>query len=259
MARITTFYILLFSLELQTMYRSVKLITFDAMNTLFTTKHPPAKTYLLAAKALYPQLEEESEKIDCLVQQNFSSVFKKYYADYTKMGQSRKTSKDFWHNLIGETLNKSGVSLTDNDMKNVTNKLYKDYETTLHWEAYPEVEHVLQKLQGLKIRMGIVSNFDERLEKVLASLDLIKYFEFVVYPPVSGGIGKPDPRFYQLVVDRFANCRANEILHVGDSLQLDYEAAEKVGINGLLIDRSNQEQGNDFQTISSLNALPELL
>ena len=240
------------------MLRTVKLITFDAMDTLFTTKNQPGVSYFLAAKTLYPKLEKSSGKIEGLIKQSFRSVFSKYYKDYTKKGQSRDTCKEFWHNVIGETLDKSGVSLEDNEMRRVTNKLYEDFETSLNWEAFSEVGETLEKLHSMNVRLGIVSNFDERLDKVLISLDLKKYFEFIVYPPVTKGIGKPDIRIYQCMIEKFSNCNPNEILHIGDSLELDYNAAAKMGINGLLLDRSNMMQGKGYNTISSLSELTTL-
>ena len=237
------------------MLKAIKLITFDAMDTLFTTKCHPAVTYFLAATTLYPKLEKDSERIKDSLKQNFKSVFSKHYTNYTEKGKSRDTCKEFWHNVIGETLNDSGAALRDNEMREVTDKLYTDFETTLNWRAFSEVDDTLKKLQSMNIRLGVVSNFDERLDKVLINLDLKKYFEFVVYPPVTNGIGKPDIRIYKYMMEKFSNCLPNEILHIGDSLELDYNAATKVGINGLLLNRSHNMEGKGYNTISSLSDL----
>ena len=240
------------------MLKAIKLITFDAMDTLFTTKCHPAITYFLAAKTLYPHLEsteKSSDKIKDSMKQNFQSAFSKHYEEYTEKGKSRDTCKEFWHNVIGETLNESGAALKDKEMRTVTDKLYTDFGTSLNWEVFSEVDCTLKKLHSMNMRLGIVSNFDERLDKVLISLDLKKYFEFIVYPPVTNGIGKPDIRIYECMAQKFSNCSPNEILHIGDSLELDYNAATKASINALLLDRSCKMKEKHYQTISSLNDL----
>jgi len=235
------------------MYKNVKLITFDAMNTLFTTKLPPGMSYYHAAKKMFPHLKEETEEISLCVTNNFKEVYKIYYGEYTLNGQSKETCKMFWEGVIGKTLYKSGVDLTEIEMKNVTDQLYGEYSTSKYWKPFNETHKVLDKLHAKGTRLGIVSNFDERLENVLKSLDLMKYMEFVIFPPVTKGLGKPNPRVFQQLLKEYANCKPEEIVHIGDDKENDFIAAKKAGIKPLLLDKFNTQSDPNYITMTSLN------
>ena len=235
------------------MYKNVKLITFDAMNTLFTTKLPPGMSYYRAAKQMYPNLKEETGDFTVYVSNNFKEVYKKHYKEYTLNGQSKETCKQFWEKVIGKTLYESGADLTEIEMKNVTDQLYEDYQTSKYWKPFDETHKVLDQLHTNGMRLGIVSNFDERLENVLKSLDLKKYMEFVIFPPITKGLGKPDPRVFQQLIEEYAHCQPEEIVHIGDDKENDFIAAQNAGIKPLLLDKFNSSSDPNFITMTSLS------
>ena len=70
-------------------------------------------------------------------------------------------------------------------------------------------------------------------------------------------LSKPDPEFYNFVLNSL-NCEPDQILYVGDSIKLDIEPAQKLGINTLLIDRQNFYLKNDF-LISNLEEIKNYL
>ena len=62
------------------------------------------------------------------------------------------------------------------------------------------VIRVLQALCDRGIKLGIVSNFDERLERTLLTHRLLHYFDFVV-TTVSARSEKPDPAIFHTALD----------------------------------------------------------
>ena len=217
---------------------TIKLVTFDAMSTLFTIKEPAGKIYLSAARLLYPSLFEEDylAVYEKNVDHEFKKVYSEHYHKYTKMGQHRTTSKQFWHNVIGTILLNSGVCLNQSQMKLVTDTLYEDFGTSKYWILFPETRGVLERLYSNPgVRLGVVSNFDERLESVLKSLEIYDFFDFVLNPAKTGGFGKPGVKLFENAL-QLSGCEPSETVHIGDDLEMDYFASQKLGITPLLLD-----------------------
>lgn len=138
------------------------------------------------------------------------------------------------------------------------------------WKLYTEVPGTLDRLRRDGLRLAIVSNWDSRLEALTTTLGIREHFEVVVS---SGGAGvsKPDPRIFQLAVDRL-ECAPGEVLHVGDSLRDDVWGAHRAGLQPLWLRRTASGQGDPagrefealmqrgVETVASLEAiLPRVL
>ena len=61
-------------------------------------------------------------------------------------------------------------------------------------------------------------------------------WDFGVFSGIEG-IEKPDPRIYELALERAGNIAPEETLHIGDSMRKDYLPAKSVGMRALLVDR----------------------
>lgn len=104
------------------------------------------------------------------------------------------------------------------------------------------VEDMLQFWQG-RVKMGVVSNFYLRdwPTDLLASFDLRSYFEFVL-DSAACGWRKPGDQIYDIACE-IAQVSANErhkILFVGDHLLNDVLAPQRLGMQGLYFDRSQE-------------------
>ena len=82
---------------------------------------------------------------------------------------------------------------------------------------------------------------------------LTDYFEHVV-ASLEEGVEKPDPRLFQIVLDRLG-VEAENALHVGDSPRDDWQGATDAGMRALVIDRGNPAPSE--ARITSLAQLPE--
>lgn len=61
-------------------------------------------------------------------------------------------------------------------------------------------------------------------------------WDFGVFSGVVG-IEKPDPRIYQLALEKAGNIAPDQALHIGDSMRKDYLPARSIGMQALLLDR----------------------
>lgn len=226
----------------------IKLITFDAMNTLFTVKYPVGTIYLSTARLLFPK-EAVNLTTEEDVDRAFKTAFKREYKMYSHYGHTKISSEQFWHQIICSTFENVGCDFGEAKMKTLTSTLYEDFSSANYWTLFPEVRDVLCNLKSKGVRMGVISNFDERLESLLTNLDLIEYFDFVLCSKTVGA-SKPDPAIFKLALEK-SNVDASKALHIGDDIDMDYKAAKDVKIHGLLLSREKTVKAS-AETVNSL-------
>lgn len=107
------------------------------------------------------------------------------------------------------------------------------------WYVYPDVMPALDALRANGIRLCVISNFVWGGPELFHDLELAAHFEQLV---VSARVGfqKPNQGIFKVAIERMKVDPAHA-WHIGDSYRADVVGARRVGINGVLIDRS----GND--------------
>jgi putative hydrolase of the HAD superfamily len=129
--------------------------------------------------------------------------------------------------------------------------LFERFAEAAAWRIYDDVRPTLAALAERGLRLGVISNWDDRLRPLLRSLGLAGCFETVI---VSCDIGtsKPSPAPFQAAVEAFG-LPAENILHVGDSAEMDVAGARAAGLQAVQIVRVGRASGKD--QINSLEAL----
>jgi HAD superfamily hydrolase (TIGR01549 family) len=105
------------------------------------------------------------------------------------------------------------------------------------WTLDKNVCELFNFLKDRKIRIGIISNFDDNLENVLSKLNIAKMLDFVVVS-AKVGLEKPSIKFYNYAKTRY-NIDTNSAIYIGDSYELDYAPSTEAGFVSFLIDREN--------------------
>ena len=113
----------------------------------------------------------------------------------------------------------------------------------------------LQALRDLGLGLGVLSNFGPHLREVLQGLGLLPFFDFVVVS-AEVGLAKPDPRIFELVVNK-AEVPRQRILYVGDHVGDDVEGARGAGLGAVLIDRGDRHRQALCPRIGSLEHLAQ--
>jgi len=141
------------------------------------------------------------------------------------------------------------------------------------YRLYDDALPTLDALHGAGLSLGVISNWEEWLERLMVSLGIRDYFDFAVISGLAGH-EKPDPEIFLAALSA-ADARPEETIHVGDSLRDDVAGAQAVGIRAILLDRklTTMPQTNaqtdvgipgsngtvPYARITSLAELPELL
>ena len=124
------------------------------------------------------------------------------------------------------------------------------------WEYVPD--HVVPALEALRahgLRLTVVSNANGTLRAHMDRLDLTRRFD-VVLDSADEGVEKPDPRFFQIALERSGASRDTTI-HVGDLYYVDVIGARTAGLRGVLVDEADLRPDADCPRVRSLEQLVE--
>ena len=72
------------------------------------------------------------------------------------------------------------------------------------------------------------------------------------------GVEKPNPRIYEIALERAGNLPPEQVLHIGDSMRKDYVPAKSVGMHALLLDRFKTLDAEEWRK-SGATVLPDLI
>lgn len=132
-------------------------------------------------------------------------------------------------------------------------ELYDRFAEPDAWHIYDDVLPTLDLLASCKIKLAVISNWDERLRPLLHKLKLDHYFEVFA---VSLEIGFPKPS--RVIFDHTAktlSLPARSILHVGDSAEMDLAGATAAGFQAIQIHRRSSCSGSGIHSLTELAAI----
>lgn len=148
-------------------------------------------------------------------------------------------TRDEWAALVDETFR----GLTDPlPSRTFFSELYDYFGHREAWRLFDDVLPLLKTLAAQGTRLGIISNWDDRLRPLLREFELTDYFEVMV---ISCEIGhcKPAAVLFEKAATML-RVRPGSILHVGDSRPHDFDGARAAGFQSLLLERSDGSLGS---------------
>jgi putative hydrolase of the HAD superfamily len=204
----------------------VKVITFDAGNTLFRLVEPAAFTYARLARGFGQTLDPA--RLDRAFRQAWTVNERLPDID----GPRPDDGRSWWSRLVKLTLSSAGYQIEPYEY--YFDQVYREFAKPGIWALQEDTIPVLQNLKQRGIRLGIISNFDCRLYTILDLLGLTHFFEHILIS-TQVGADKPSRRIFDAAVGRFA-VQPFQILHVGDEAVADGEGATNAGLQSLVID-----------------------
>ncbi len=214
-------------------------VLFDAAETLFTTRGSVGELYAGVARQYGSTAAAES------IQAAFARQFRG--AGPLSVQEQKLWWKDVVHRVFSE------VGMIPN-FDEFFEKVYDKFRDSQGWILFPETLDVLGELKRLNLKLGVISNFDNRAYSVMRSLGILHFFDAVTLSSETGYC-KPEPQIFHSAV-RALGVPASEILMVGDNIRDDVEAAGNAGLTALLIDRTGRHSArNHILRISSLREI----
>ena len=161
---------------------------------------------------------------------------------------SPESSRTYWTYLYARLL--SELELPADEL---IEPLYGVFSTAASYRLFDDVLPALADLRRSDYRLGVISNFEEWLEKLLVDLEVGGMFEVAVISGVEG-IEKPESAMYERAVER-AGVAPARCLHVGDSPTMDVAPARDAGLHVVLLDRRGRYRDRGIPSIASLEEL----
>jgi HAD superfamily hydrolase (TIGR01549 family) len=138
-----------------------------------------------------------------------------------------------WAGYVGTMLSFAG--LARDRVPRMLEALWPEHRTHNLWSLVPEgLVEALLRVRSLGVRVAVVSNSEGKLEAFFDELGILPAIDLVVD---SGLVGfeKPDPRLFQVALDRFG-VPPGGALHLGDNFATDVLGARAAGIRVALVD-----------------------
>ena len=122
------------------------------------------------------------------------------------------------------------------------------------WEYVPDdVPSALEALRRRGLRIVVVSNANGTLRAHLDRLNMTSRFD-VVLDSADEGVEKPDPRFFEIALQKSGATRETTI-HVGDLYYVDVMGARSAGLRGVLLDEADLRPDADCPRVRTLDEL----
>jgi putative hydrolase of the HAD superfamily len=138
-------------------------------------------------------------------------------------------ARGFWSDVVARVLALQGLPPPS---PFAVAELWERFRRADAWRVLPGVEEALHELRRRGLRLGVVANWDERLEEVLRAVGLLPCFDAVVSSS-SVGWAKPHPAIFREALRRLG-VEPHEALHIGDDPLRDVEGARAAGLSALL-------------------------
>jgi putative hydrolase of the HAD superfamily len=163
---------------------------------------------------------------------------------------SPERSRRFWHSVYDRFLDRLGIPERDG----LHDTLYREFTDLANYALFDDVVPTLERLRPAGLVLGVISNFEEWLERLLEQLGVTGFFDVRV---ISGleGIEKPDPAIFELALER-SGVDAADAVYVGDNPAFDVDPAREIGMFPVLIDRRDRYPDLGSARIVRMTDLP---
>ncbi|RZC48232.1 hypothetical protein C5167_041183 [Papaver somniferum] len=233
----------------------LRCITVDVTGTLIAYKGQLGDYYCMAAK---------SAGLPCPDYKRMHEGFKIAYTDMAKQypcfGHAAKMPNIvWWKTCVRDSFVKAGYDYDEETFEKVFRRIYSTFGSAAPYTIFPDSQPFLRWARKQGLIVGIVSNAEYRYQDViLPSLGLNKgtEWDFGVFSGLEG-VEKPNPRIYEIALERAGNIPPEEVLHIGDSMRKDYIPATSLGMHGLLLDRFKTPDAKTWRD-SGAPVLPDL-
>ncbi|SRR5579875_1371074 len=207
----------------------LRAVFFDAAGTLFTSRAPVAASYARIARHHGVEADERAVRAGFI--RAFHGATALAFGPGLAASELRRREREWWRAVVRESF--AGLGQFD-DFDDFFDELFAYFADPAHWIAFAGVIELLGNLRTRRLSLGVISNFDYRLYRILEGLGLSRYFDSITISS-EAGYAKPSPEIFRAAMRRQAVEPATAI-HVGDSEPLDAEGALAAGMTPIIVE-----------------------
>jgi putative hydrolase of the HAD superfamily len=209
-------------------------ILFDAVGTLLHAEPRVADAYHQIGTRHGSLLTRDE------VQRRFVRAFAATRQDDGIASAERERQR--WARVVGEVFRELPLS-----HETLLDALWTHFAQPTAWRLFDDAAPTIEELRARGWRLGIASNFDERLVGVCQGHAALAGLELFWSSDI--GYSKPHPQFFTRVAKRLG-LAPREILLVGDDFAADLQGARAAGWQAIHLNRDGRAQATDDSACS---------
>jgi putative hydrolase of the HAD superfamily len=224
---------------------SVRGIVFDAVGTILRPAPPFPVIYQAAARRFGVELEQAAIFAKFVTAFGASDI---YDRDVLQYRDSEQRERDRWHAIVSSVFS-DFVSGTE--LKALFEELFSHYGKPASWQLFADVPDCWRALRQRGLRVGIGSNYDSRLESVVAGQSPLNENDGLFISSLVG-YRKPAREFYDAIAAAW-QLQPEQLLMIGDDQLNDYQGALDAGWHSFFLDRDSKSP--ELRGLRSLSEL----
>jgi putative hydrolase of the HAD superfamily len=222
---------------------TIRAVTFDATRTLFSVPGLGREYARILARHGLALPEAEIGKVVPVVWQEFAAAAPPFRDRFSAHPEG---ARGFWRAFVERVVELAGGARPS---RFASAELFEHFATPAPYRVFPDVAPALDALAAAGVRLGVVSNWDARLARVLEGLGLAGRFATVIVS-ADVGVEKPHTAIFEAAAEQLG-CDPAGLVHVGDSVREDVEGAIAAGWGALHLARGG---GGDLESLAELPA-----
>lgn len=207
---------------------SIRAVLFDAVGTLIRPEPGVAEAYLTAAR----RLSVDGGLTETEVDRRFRTAFARQEMLDREAGWVTDEARERrrWQDIVAEVFGAGPMH------DRLFAALWAHFADAGNWATIDSACEQLAAARDAGLIVGVASNFDARLRRILAETPELRDTENVF---VSSEIGlrKPSPKFFQ-AIERQLGLTPPQLLLVGDDIENDFDAARGVGWKAVIVSKA---------------------
>mmetsp|Transcript_9124 Transcript_9124/g.27455 ORF Transcript_9124/g.27455 Transcript_9124/m.27455 type:complete len:250 (-) Transcript_9124:288-1037(-) len=219
--------------------RRIACVTLDVTGTILGFERRVGEMYAWAAKQSGLDPPDASE-----VYESFKRSYASVNEKHPFVGGLSMSTKQWWEKVVNGAFEGVGCSYGKEDMKRVFELLYREYGSIKSFKLFEDTVPFLKTAKDDGLMLGVISNQSERYsDEIFPQFKISQYFDFMVFGKHALA-AKPSREIFQVAINA-AGLKPNEMLHIGDDKQKDFDGALSSGMHALLLDRSRRDASVD--------------
>ncbi len=226
---------------------SVRGIIFDAVGTILRPAPPFPVIYQAAARRFGVELEQDAIFAKFVTALGASDI---YDRDVLQYRDSEQRERDRWFAIVSNVF---ADFVSGAELDALFEELFSHYGRPESWQLFADVPDCWRALRQRGYRVGIGSNYDSRLQTVVAGQPPLDENDGLFISSLVG-YRKPAREFYDAIA-RAWELRPEQLLMIGDDRLNDYQGALDAGWHSIFLDRDSKQ--SELRGLRSLTELTQ--
>lgn len=218
----------------------INFIFLDVGDTLLSLRVPPGKIYVDVLKK--HGIISSSTDLEVLKQ-----IFSKIWIEMNRKPNPESRDRyslhpggtdGWWIELIDTFLREISEGKTVTMADEIYREIFKQFEDPDLWNIESSFSEFLSVVRQKNLGIGIISNWDLRLRKLLLEKKLLNEFSPVLIS-AEFGYEKPSPKIFEEGA-RISGARPENLVYIGDKPELDYDPPRNLGWNAFILGRAGE-------------------